>query len=135
MKNWAMDLLKYQPFPELAAAVRACAQSVVESWEATVRDVLPAANELTVKEIRNSLPDTIEQMAMALEAAEPGPTKDLMGIASVHGERRFDQNFNLGELMIEYGLLRPILTGHTARHLGRSLTVEEIQGLNMAIDV
>jgi hypothetical protein len=135
MKNWAIDLLKYQPFPELAAAVRACRDGVIESWEATVRDVLPAANELAVKEIRNSLPDTLEQMALALEACEPGPTKDLMGLANSHGETRFDQNFNLGELMIEYGLLRPILIGHAARHLDRSLTVEEIQGLNMAVDV
>jgi signal transduction histidine kinase len=135
MKNWAMDLLKYQPLPELAAAVRACRPAVIESWEATVRDVLPAANELTVREIRNSLPDTLEQMADALEACEPRPTKDLMELANAHGESRFDQNFNLGELMIEYGLLRPILTGHAARHLDRPLTVEEIQGLNMAVDV
>jgi signal transduction histidine kinase len=135
MKNWAMDLLKYQSFPALAAAVRACKQAVVERWELAVRDVLPAANDLTVSQIRNSLPDTIEQMASALEADEPRPTKDLMELAMSHGETRYDQNFNLGELMIEYGLLRPILTEQAAAHLNRDLTVEEIQGLNMAVDV
>jgi signal transduction histidine kinase len=135
MKNWAMDLLKYQAFPELANAVRQCTQVVIDRWEAMVREVMPAANELTVQDIRNSLPDTIEQMASALEADEPRATKDLMEIANVHGESRFDQNFNLGELMIEYSLLRPILTGQTAECLNRELTVKEVQALNMAVDV
>jgi len=135
MKNWAMDLLKYQPFPELADAVRHCKTAVIDQWEATVREVLPAANELTVQDIRNSLPDTIEQMAAALEADDPRPTKDLMELANVHGESRFDQNFNLGELMIEYSLLRPILTGQTAQCLARELTIKEVQALNLAVDV
>src|SRR5688572_62756 len=117
MKNWAMDLLKYEPFPELAGAVRSCKLAVIDRWEAMVREVLPAANELTVNEIRNSLPDTIEQMAVALEACEPRPTKDLMELGNVHGESRFDLHFNLGELMIEYSLLRPILIGQTAQVL------------------
>ncbi|MEA2735084.1 MAG: hypothetical protein QOE14_1535 [Humisphaera sp.] len=135
MKNWAMDLLKYQAFPELAEAVRRCKHSVIDRWEATVRDVLPAANDFTVQEIRNSLPDTIDQMAAALEADEPRATKDLMEVANIHGESRFDQNFNLGELMIEYSLLRPILTGETANCIDRELTVKEVQALNMAVDV
>ena len=135
MKNWAMDLLKYQPFPELAGAVRHCKAAVIDRWEAMVREVLPAANQLTVQDIRNSLPDTIEQMAAALEADEPRPTKDLMELANVHGESRFDQNFNLGELMIEYSLLRPILIGQTAQCLDRELTIKEVQALNLAVDV
>ena len=135
MKNWAMDLLKYQAFPELANAVRQCKQAVIDRWEAAVREVLPAANELAVSEIRNSLPDTIEQMAVALEAEEPRATKDLMELGNVHGESRFDQNFNLGELMIEYSLLRPILTAQTAQCLDRELTVKEVQALNLAVDV
>ena len=135
MKNWAMDLLKYQAFPELANAVRQCKQVVIQRWEAMVREVLPAANELTIQDIRNSLPDTIEQMAAALEADEPRATKDLMEIANVHGESRFDQNFNLGELMIEYSLLRPILTGLTAECLDREPTIKEVQALNLAVDI
>jgi signal transduction histidine kinase len=135
MKNWAMDLLKYQAFPELANAVRQCKREVIDRWEAMVRELLPAANELTVQDIRNSLPDTIEQMAAALEADEPRATKDLMELANIHGESRFDQNFNLSELMIEYSLLRPILIGQTAEQLGREPTVKEVQALNLAVDV
>ncbi|MEO6434884.1 MAG: HAMP domain-containing sensor histidine kinase, partial [Tepidisphaeraceae bacterium] len=55
--------------------------------------------------------------------------------ATVHGETRFDQNFALGELIIEYGLLRPILIEEIAADLDRAITVEEAQALHMAVDV
>ena len=58
-----------------------------------------------------------------------------MDQATTHGEARFDQNFALGELMIEYGLLRPILIEEIAADLDRPVTIEESQSLNMAIDV
>jgi len=130
-----MDLLKYEPLPELAAALRARCDAIIKRWHAAVLDTLPQANELTLKELRNSLPETLEQMSAALEADEPKPTKDLMDLAASHGETRYDQNFNLGELMIEYGLLRPIVVQEVAEHLGRIVTIQEILALNMGIDV
>src|SRR6476659_4458405 len=125
MKNRSMDLLKYEPFPELASALRARCASIIERWHAAVLDTLPQANELTLKDLRNSLPETLEQMAAALEADDPKPTKDLMDLAATHGETRFDQNFNLGELMIEYSLLRPIVVEEVALQLARVLTIGE----------
>jgi len=135
MKNRAMDLLKYQPLPELAAALRARSDVIIQRWYAAVKDTLPQANELSLHELRNSSPETLEQMAAALEADEPKATKDLMDVATGHGEARYDQNFNLGELMIEYGLLRPILVEEVATHLGRIVSIPEILALNMGIDV
>jgi signal transduction histidine kinase len=135
MKNWTMDLLKYRPFPELAAALRQRKAMVIERWLETVRTTLPAAHELTLTQVRNELPQTLELMAGALEADDPKPTKDLMDQAGTHGESRFDQNFALSELMIEYGLLRPILIEEMAEHLDRVVTVEEIQALNLAVDI
>jgi signal transduction histidine kinase len=135
MKNWTMDLLKYRPFPELATAVRERKAVVMERWLVAVRETLPAAHELTLVEVRNQLPVTLDLMADALEADDPRPTKELMSQSTSHGEARFDQNYNLSELMIEYGLLRPILIEETALHLGRVISVEEIQALNLAIDI
>jgi len=135
MKNWSMDLLKYKPFPELGAAVRARQANTMDRWMSVVRLTLPAADELTFNQIRNRLPDTLESMASALEAEDPKATKDLMDQSISHGETRFDQNFALSELMIEYGLLRPILVEEASEHLGRMLTLEEAQSLNLAIDV
>lgn len=135
MKNRTMDLLKYQPLPELAAALRARCAAIIERWHVAVRETLPQAHEMSLQEIRDSLPQTLEQMADALEADEPKATKDLMDIATSHGEERYDQNFNLGELMIEYSLLRPILVEEVATHLGRIVSIPEILALNMGIDV
>src|SRR5688572_29134939 len=135
MKNRSMDLLKYQPLPELAAALRARCDAIIQRWHAAVQDTLPQANQLSLQELRNSLPETLEQMAAALEADEPKPTKDLMDLATTHGETRYDQNFNLGELMIEYHLLRPILVEEVATHLDRIVSIPEILALNMGIDV
>src|SRR5688572_15203699 len=104
MKNRTMDLLKYRPFPELAAAVRERKTVVTERWQKAVQETLPAAHELTLMQLRDELPLTLEAMAAALEATDPKPTKELMQQSTSHGEARYDQNYNLSELMIEYGL-------------------------------
>lgn len=135
MKNRTMDLLKFRPFPELGAAVRRALPMILERWLEVVRDTLPAAHQLTLGQVRNSLPETMECMAMALESESPKQTKDLMDQAMGHGESRFDQNFALGELMIEYGLLRPILIEEITDILDRDITIEESQALNIALDV
>src|ERR1043165_214235 len=135
MKNRTMDLMKFQAFPDLAAAVRVRCEPIIRRWQEAVEQTLPQANTLTLSEIRDSLPETLEQMALALEADDPKPNKDLMDIAAGHGETRYDQNFNLGELMIEYSLLRPILIEEVADHLGRIVTVEEIVALNLVVDI
>ncbi|MGB7161230.1 MAG: HAMP domain-containing sensor histidine kinase [Tepidisphaeraceae bacterium] len=135
MKNRAMDLLKYQPFPALAEAVRATAGVVIERWQAAVRRTLPNANDLTIKQLHDDLPDILLMIAEALEADEPKATKVLMDEAVVHGEARFDQNYSIGDVLIEYSLLRRILCEDVLRHLDREMTVEELSALNLAVDV
>jgi signal transduction histidine kinase len=135
MKNRSMDVLKYEPFPELAAALRAQREAIVTRWLAAVEETLPQAHPLTLTQLRNELPATLDQMAVALEATDPKATKDLMEVALSHGETRFDQSYNLAELMIEYSLLRPILIEEISRELNRIISIEEITALNLGIDV
>src|SRR6185369_9535443 len=73
MKNRSMDLLKYQAFPELGEAVRARAQTITERWQNAVEETLPQANRLTLEQLRDELPLTLDQMALALEASDPKP--------------------------------------------------------------
>jgi len=115
MKNRTMDLLKYQPFPALAESVRASAGVVIERWQSVVRRTLPTANELTTQQLRNDLPNILQMIADALEADEPKATKALMDEAVTHGEVRYDQNFNIGDVLIEYSLLRRLLCGGHGR--------------------
>src|SRR5439155_23620648 len=60
MKNRSMDLLKFQSFPDLAAAVRARKDSIMERWLHQVRTTLPAAHEMTLAQVRDDLPETLE---------------------------------------------------------------------------
>src|SRR5215210_8017203 len=135
MKNRTMDLLKYQPFPALAQAVRAATPVVMERWQNAVRTTLPHANELTTKQLHNDLPRILAMIADALEADEPKATKALMDEAVTHGEVRYDQNFNIGDVLIEYSLLRRMLSEEVLRQLDREMTVEELSALNLAVDV
>ncbi len=135
MKNRTMDLLKYQPFPALAESVRATVDVVIARWQAVVRSTLPTANELTNRQLHNDLPNILLMIADALEADEPKATKALMDEAVAHGEVRYDQNFNIGEVLIEYSLLRRLLCEEVIRHLNRDMTVEELSALNLSVDI
>jgi signal transduction histidine kinase len=135
MKNRSMDLLKYQPFPALAEAVRVATPVVVERWQEVVRRTLPNASELSIKQLHNDLPNILALIADALEADEPKATKALMDEAVTHGEVRYDQNFNIGDVLIEYSILRRILCEEVIRHLDREMEVEELSALNLAVDV
>ena len=60
-----LDLLTYHAFPHLAAALRARSDVIIQAWENAVRQTLPAADELTLQQLRNSLPSVLEEMADA----------------------------------------------------------------------
>jgi signal transduction histidine kinase len=135
MKNRTMDLLKYQPFPALAEAVRVATPLVVERWQQVVRRTLPNAGELSIKQLHNDLPNILALIADALEADEPKATKALMDEAVTHGEVRYDQNFNIGDVLIEYSVLRRVLCEEVLRQLDREMAVEELSALNLAVDV
>jgi signal transduction histidine kinase len=121
-------------FPELAAAVRAKSPAVLERWERIIKELLPAADELTRNQLRNALPDTLEHLAKALET-QHSTTKALLEDSQEHGVCRFVQSYNLSELLIEFDMLRPILMEETSRHLERELHVGEVIALNMGVDL
>lgn len=135
MVDPTLDLLKYRPFPELAAALRARLDMILQRWQADVKAVLPSADELTWNEVLNNLPKTLEQISLALESNTPLATKHLLDESAEHGLCRFNQNYNLRELLIEYSLLRAILLEEVGIQLGRSLKLEEVLAINFGLDV
>src|SRR5436309_408717 len=78
MKNPPLDLLKYCAFPEMAEALRARQDRIVLRWEQMVREVLPAAEELTLTQLRDHVPALLAQMAEALESDQPAATHELI---------------------------------------------------------
>lgn len=134
LDNPTMDLLKFSPFPALAAALRARAPEILQRWGELVIERLPGADEMTLEQLRDHLPELLEKMARALESRDGDAVSELREASESHGEARFHQSFNVNELLVEYGLLRPILMDEVMSQLGRDVTREEIAVLNMGVD-
>lgn len=134
LDNTTLDLLKFESFPDLAAAVRKRSHEVLERWQRTVRQRLPGADALTIAQLRNAVPNVLAQMAETLESEDPGRIEELHEASAAHGEMRFHQSYNLDDVLVEYGLLRPILIDEVHQHIGRDLGIEELAVLNMGID-
>ena len=135
MKDLILHFFQAKSYPELAAAVRARASIVLLRWENAAKEILPSADELTRAQLRNSLPDTLETLADALESTKPGTTRTLLNDGQEHGAVRFTQSYNLTELLVEFDVLRPILMEETALHMKRDVTLGEIIALNMGVDL
>jgi signal transduction histidine kinase len=133
-EDLTLDLLAHHPFPQLAAALRARAGFIIPEWEIAVRGTLPAADELTLQQLRNSLPSILEEIAAALASGKPRATLELIEGSKSHGATRFHEHYNIRELVVEYRLLRRIVIEHVSDALGDGLNARSNVALNMAID-
>jgi signal transduction histidine kinase len=129
-----LDLLAHHPFPHLAAAIRARADFIIPEWEIAVRSTLPTADELTLQQLRNSLPSILEEMAEALASGKPHATRELIEGSKSHGVTRFHENYNIRELIVEYRLFRRIVIEHVSEALDGGMDARSNVALNMAID-
>jgi signal transduction histidine kinase len=130
-----LELLTSRSFPELAAALRESKKRIVDQWAEVVRFTLPSADHLTFSQLQDDLPVVLEQMAKALESPRPAPTEALRDMSPAHGETRYQQQYNLDELIVEYNLLRGVMTQQLAASLLRPLTADETVALNSVLDV
>jgi signal transduction histidine kinase len=129
-----LDLLAHHSFPHLAVSLRARADFIVPEWEIAVLSTLPAADELTLQQLRNSLPSILEEIAAALASDKPHATRELIEGSRSHGAIRFHENYNIRELIVEYRLLRRLIIEHISEALGDGLDARGNVALNMAID-
>jgi signal transduction histidine kinase len=131
----ASDLLSITAMPEVAAALRARATEIVRRWDAAVNHHLPDADPLTIKQVRDSIPAVLEKIAAALESDTADATAVLADVSTAHGVARFQENYNVEELITEYRLLRRIVLEEIALARGGSLTPVQSVVVDMAIDV
>jgi len=130
-----LDLLTSQSFPDLAAGLRKASDAIVQHWVAMVRDALPKCDEMTFAEVRDSLPQVLEQIARALESEQAPGVRFLGDITAEHGVVRFNQQFNLAEVLQEYVLLRAVMFQEVGSAMKRSMSIEEVAALNVGLDV
>ncbi len=132
MTDLQLNLLGDAEFPELASALRSCAPKALARWESVVCEVLPKADELTFTQLRDDMPQVLKRVAETLE--QKGTRLDkLLNATACHADVRFDQRYNLSELLIEYDLLRPILIEEVTRELSRPLEISEVVALDLRI--
>lgn len=132
--NLTSDLLESRSFPGMAAALRAATDTIIRRWELAVRQHLPGVDELTYAQVRDDIPAILDQLATALVSDRPAAAQDLREISQVHGAARFQQQYNVRELIVEYRLLRRILVEEISEAAGRQLTSSEMIVLDMGVD-
>lgn len=134
LANPTTDLLENRSFPEIAAALRERSDAIVRRWEQAVRQLLPGADELTFTQVRDHVPEVLSQLAEALASDDPAAAEELRETSRTHGTVRFQQHYNVRELMVEYRLLRRIVVEEIHSATGEDLTVNEIIVLDMGMD-
>jgi signal transduction histidine kinase len=122
-------------FPELAAALRARAGRIVREYEETVDSLIPAADKLTRKQVRDSLPDVLEQIARALASTDPTDAWKLVDVSLEHGITRFHQQYDVKQLISEFRLLRRIVSEEVTEQLQRELSLPEVLALATGLDL
>src|SRR5688572_15594773 len=128
-------MLQRSEFPELAAALRAQIDPIMQEWIDTIQRILPGAHELTLAQVRNDLPEILRLMADALECRTREEFERLLNVAPLHGSTRFFEGFSVGEMLTEYRVLRSIAVRGVESGLGRRLTTDEHCAIDVGIDL
>jgi signal transduction histidine kinase len=129
-----LDLLAYHAFPHLASALRVRKDAILREWEKSVACTLPAADALTLRNLRDSVPLILEEVIEAFSSSHPVTTQALVEGSRLHGESRFQENYNIRELVVEYQLLRRVMIEQISEELNGELDETSNVALNMAVD-
>lgn len=133
-EDLTLDLLAYHAFPPLASALRLRKDAILQAWEAAVIQTLPAADALTLQNLRDSIPLILQEIIDAFASDKPDTTRDLVEGSKMHGESRFQENYNIRELVVEYRLLRRVIIEQVTEAMGERLEMRSNIALNMAVD-
>lgn len=133
-EDLTLDLLAYHAFPLLASAFAARKDDIIRQWEIALVQTLPAADALTLQNLRDSIPLILQEIQEAFESDKPFTTRNLIEGSKMHGESRFQENYNIRELVVEYRLLRRVIIEQISDELEEKLDTKHNIALNMAVD-
>ncbi len=124
-----------QPLPAVADAIDARSEVIVSVWTAQVRQLIPETQYLPSSEVEDHLPQILSAMAEALRTIDPTSRHRLMERSPMQGITRFQQHYDIRDLMSEDRLLRRILIDQVEDVLGQPMSLPQQLGLNTAIDL
>ena len=127
--------LEARSYRELADALRARSKAIVREYEETVDAIIPAADSLTRKQVRDSLPEVLAKISDALASTDPDDAWKLIKISDEHGVTRFHQQYDVKQLIVEFRLLRRIVSEEVTKELQRELSLPEVLALATGLDL
>jgi signal transduction histidine kinase len=129
-----IDLLAFRSMPQLADALRRRIDRVIQRWTEAVERHLPDADPLTSKQVRDSIPTVLEKIAAALQSGRAEDTFVLSEVGVAHGVARFQENYNIEEVLIEYRILRRVIFDELQDAAGKNLSFMDAIPVDMGID-
>lgn len=92
---------------QLADLIRRDSASLLLQWRQQVRE-LPSARDLDVPTLNDHIPELLEELTMALRVKSEGTIAEALvrGTPPAHGSQRFQDGFDITEVVAEYNILR-----------------------------
>ena len=118
----------------LAALIQAERSSLLAVWRAELR-ALPTPRHLDTPTLNDHIPGFLDELATVLAAGTDRTTPEAHfgGTAPTHGKQRFDDGFEIEEVVAEYNILRRCVHDLACEH-GINLQGEPFRLLNRVID-
>lgn len=129
------DLFELSSHPAIAEALHARVEPIIHLWVERVRSIIPVTRELSFVDLQDGLPDILTKMAESLRVTDPAGRRELMERSPSQGITRFQQHYDVRELMTEDRMLRRVIVEQVEDALGRTIVRDEQIALHIAIDM
>ena len=107
--------------------------ALLAEWRAKVREI-PAARELDTPALNDHMPRFVMELATALRKVEDGdPAEPYVASPPAHGCQRFEDGFDIEEVVAEYAVLRTAVLGLAERR-GVAVQGAALRVLNDVLD-
>ena len=92
---------------QLSALIRLESSALLKQWREQVRE-LPSARHLDVPTLNDHIPQLLEELATALHVKSEETIAEALvqGTSPAHGSQRFQDGFDIEEVVAEYNILR-----------------------------
>lgn len=125
-----------RPILRLHEFLRDEREAILQEWGRVDRETLASARELSVKELRNNVPEILEAIAEKAEKVAISGERTIklpQKAPKSHAEQRWCLGLTLEELTREYSLLRSVILKKLVAHVGE-IAAGELVTLNAALD-
>jgi len=100
---------------QLSAVLLEERESLLAHWRARVLEI-PAARKLDVPALNDHMPRFVAEVAAALRRAEDGDGAPNVASPPAHGGQRFDDGFDIEQVVAEYAIVRNCILELAERH-------------------